>query len=242
LDDSAAALSVAAALEQGIQLAFQLDGSELGSYVFEDDSGGARVLLYETDEGGIGVLAALGRGESWERLVITTLRALHVDPETGEEREGACITACYDCLLTFYNQQHHRVLDRRPVVELLLGLRGATFTPESADKAGYDALLDMAQGIEGKVLARMRTRGFPAPPAHHHVVTDNGVPLAESDLYYPDQKICVMCDGPPHDEPGVAADDAIKRKKLKARGYRVVVVHYADIDAGLDELGKRLGY
>jgi hypothetical protein len=64
LDDSAAALSVAAALEQGIQLAFQLDGSELGSYVFEDDSGGARVLLYETDEGGIGVLAALDRGGS----------------------------------------------------------------------------------------------------------------------------------------------------------------------------------
>jgi hypothetical protein len=187
------ALSFATALVQGIQLAFQLDSSEINGYAFVPDDGPSRVLLYETDEGGIGVLAALGRGEGWTRLIDTTLHALHVDPQTGEEQPGACASACYDCLLTFYNQQHHRVLDRRPAIELLRAMRGSAYTPTAPDALGYDRLIEHSQGIEGEVLEAMRRRGLPAPPEHHRVITVNGSLVAEADLYYPDQRICVMC-------------------------------------------------
>ena len=236
------ALSFGTALVQGIQLAFQLDSSEINGYAFVPTDSPSRVLIYETDEGGIGVLAALGRGDGWARLIDTTLRALHVDPETGDDVAGACATACYDCLLTFYNQQHHRVLDRRPAIELLLAMRGGSYIPTAGDGLSYDGLLEHAQGIERDVLERMRTRGFPAPPEHHHVVKLNGTPIAEADLYYPEQRICVMCDGGPHDQPGVHEEDERKRRGLKGAGYRVVVVRYDAIDDGLDELANRLGW
>ena len=51
-----------------------------------------------------------------------------------------------------------------------------------------------------------------------------------------------MCDGTPHDRPGVKEEDERKRKRLKATGYRVVVIGYDAIDEGLDYLGARLGY
>jgi Domain of unknown function (DUF1998) len=243
LEDGRAAQSVAAGLEQGIQVAFQVDSSELASYVFADDEGGpARVLLYETDEGGIGVLAALARGEGWARLIDTTLRALHVDPESGEDDPGACATACYDCLLTFYNQQYHRILDRRPVVELLCLLRGATFAVTTPEGASYEVLIEHAKGIEPDVLKLMRARGLPAPGEQHRVIKDADAPVAEADLYYPDQRICVMCDGTPHDQAGVSEQDELKRKRLKALGYRVVVIRYDDVEDGVNKLAARLGY
>jgi hypothetical protein len=242
LEAGADALSVGASLIQGIQLAFQLDSSEIDGYAFVSESSPPRVLLYETDEGGIGVLSALGGGEGWSRLIDTTLRALHVDPETGKEQPGACVSACYDCLLTFYNQQHHRVLDRRPAVELLLAMRGGSYTPNAADGPGYDRLIEHAQGIEREVLEVMRRRGLPAPPEHHRVITLDGSLVAEADLYYPDQRICVMCDGTPHDQAGVREEDERKRRELKGAGYRVVVIRYDDLDGGVDDLANRLGF
>ena len=39
----------------------------------------------------------------------------------------------------------------------------------------------------------------------------------------------------------VAAADATKRKRLKAKGYRIVMVKAEEPEAGLDDLETRLG-
>ena len=239
--DESFVLSLGYALIQGIQIAFQLGGSELSGYAFGSDAGGWRILLYETDEGGIGVLSQLGQGRGWTRLIEHTLRALHVDPASGETDRAACVTACYDCLLTFYNQQHHRVLDRTGPAELLLGLRHVPFTSRGAGTDGYEHLLGAAEGMEPDVLDRMRARGYPAPPDGHKTIAIDGAPTASADLYYPERRICVFCDGSPHDKDYVAAADEEKRRKLKAAGYIIVTIRYDAIEEGLDELGRRLG-
>lgn len=236
-----AALSLAHALETGIEVAFQLDDYELSNEVFGDDVTGRRILLYESDEGGIGILSRLGAGREWRRAIDRTLETLHIDPQTGEEAPNACVAACYDCLLTFYNQQWHAVLDRRPAVELLIALREAKFEGGGDDAERYEALLATAEGMEGDVLGRMRERGLAAPEKAHEPIVINGAPVMSADLYYAAERICVMCDGTPHEGESVAAADEKKRKRVKGKGYFVVAVPYDDIDAGLDELEERLG-
>ena len=236
-----AAISLAQALELGIEVAFQLDGAELGSSVAGSDEVGRRILLYETDEGGIGVLHRLGQGREWGRVIDRTLGLLHVDAESGEEQDGACVSACYDCLLTFYNQQWHGVLDRRPAVETLLAVRGADFEGLGGDEDRYEALTATAEGMEGDVLAAMREQGLPAPDSAHETIMVDGVPVLSADLYYAKQRICVMCDGTPHDKESVQVADEAKRAKVKSRGYFVVVVDYRNAGAGIDELAERLG-
>jgi very-short-patch-repair endonuclease len=51
----------------------------------------------------------------------------------------------------------------------------------------------------------------------------------------------LFVDGSPHYRDYIAAADATKRKRLKARGYRIVVVKAEEPEAGLDDLETRLG-
>jgi very-short-patch-repair endonuclease len=67
----------------------------------------------------------------------------------------------------------------------------------------------------------------------------NGEPIAEADLFY-EPRIVVFIDGPDHDKDYVGAADEAKRRKLKARGYQVVVIHHAAVDDGVKELAERL--
>lgn len=236
--DETLARSLGYALEVAIEVAFQLDGSELANYVFFSEATGWRVLLYETDEGGMGVLHQLGRGEGWDRLLNHARQVLHVTLE-GKEEDDACAAACYDCLLSFYNQQYHDLLDRRPVVALLASLAGEAFETHGAPN-GYEPLLATAVGMEGAVLKRMMARGLPAPDDAHKVI-QIGDEFVEADLFYAQGSVCVFCDGTPHDGAAVAAADERKRNQLKSRGYKVVAVGYGDVDTGLDELALRLG-
>ena len=236
--DETLARSLGYALEVAIEVAFQLDGSELANYVFFSEATGWRVLLYETDEGGMGVLHQLGRGEGWDRLLTHARQVLHVTLE-GKEEDDACAAACYDCLLSFYNQQYHELLDRRPVVALLASLAGEAFETHGAPN-GYEPLLATAVGMEGAVLKRMMARGLPAPDDAHKVI-QIGDEFVEADLFYAQGSVCVFCDGTPHDGAAVAAADERKRSQLKSRGYKVVAVGYGDVDTGLDELALRLG-
>ena len=233
------ALTLMHALRTGIQVAFGLDQSELGGFVFPQPDGRKRILLYETDEGGIGVLEQLGRGEGWQRLIDRTLEIVHIDLATGKERD-ACAKACYDCLLSFYNQADHASLDRSLVVSLLQGLRGGSHE-FSSDDGGWEEFQREAVGMEPTVLARLRKRGLPPPDRMHEVIRIDGEPVAEADLVY-DPKLLVFVDGSPHRKDYVAVADEEKRRKLKARGYRLVVVTEEDIEGGVSALAAQLGF
>ena len=136
------AVTLAIALERGIEAAFQLEDSELNSQDLPDPDDRGRALLTESAEGGAGVLRRLvDDPEALKLAARTALRILHFDPDTGAELdegfpgEDRCVRACYDCLLSYGNQSLHELINRHLVKDLLLGLTTATLYSERIEPA-----------------------------------------------------------------------------------------------------------
>ena len=73
------------------------------------------ILFYEASEGGAGVLKRmLDSSERWRILAAEALRLMHYESKDGDLRsvEGACVKGCYQCLLSYYNQPDHDLIDR----------------------------------------------------------------------------------------------------------------------------------
>ncbi|MBK9138901.1 MAG: DEAD/DEAH box helicase [Verrucomicrobia bacterium] len=232
------------ALSYGFQVAFSADESEVGGHVFVVPGNAARIrlLLYEQDEGGAGLLRNLVDQAAWQRMATRALEIVHVDPATGQEMEGACDTACYDCLLSFYNQQHHRHLDRRVVVQALRQLLQVEpfQMAEPGSGATWDQFRAAAIGAEPTVVDALQARNFPLPECQHEIIRDpEGVPVAEADLLYRN-KIVVWVQGAPHEQPHVQHRDEDQKRRLKALGYRVVEIWPDHLDDGLRDLAQRL--
>ncbi|HXF07868.1 MAG TPA: DEAD/DEAH box helicase [Candidatus Acidoferrales bacterium] len=115
------------ALKRGIEAVFQLEESELLAEPLPSRSERRGVLFYEATEGGAGVLSRLvGEPDALARVAQAALRLLHLKlpnalselratpPEALQDEPGtACVAGCYRCLLSYYNQPDHELLDRR---------------------------------------------------------------------------------------------------------------------------------
>lgn len=236
--------SVLDALLAGFEVAFSCDESEISGHVFEipNQDGKVRILIYEQDEGGAGLLANLRDHEAWQRVATRALEILHVDPDTGLDRADACDRACYDCLLSYRNQFRHDQLSRHHALPLLKALRDCQPFQVAQDGAGltWDDLIANGVGAEPTVLKRMRQRGFPLPVGQHEVIRDaTKVPITEADLLYPN-KLVVWVQGDPHHTEKEKLKDAAKKQKLKGLAWRVVEVWAENIDTDLNHLAERL--
>jgi len=121
-----AALTLQYAVERGIEAEFQLEDSELSSERLPDDHHRGRTLYVEAAEGGAGVLRRLyHEPEALARAARTALEILHVDPDTGLEKDDACVRGCYRCVLSYGNQLFHDAIDRRESVPVLRRLTAA---------------------------------------------------------------------------------------------------------------------
>lgn len=229
------------ALSSGFQVAYSADQSELGGFLFDhpETPGFVRLLLYETDEGGQGLLNHLTDTEGWRRVATRALEILHVDPSTGGDVDGACERACYDCLLSFYNQLHHRILDRRLVVPFLVRLLQAAVSLGGGEDR-WDELEQAAVGAEPDVIRRMRELRLPQPNGQHRVIRRaDGSPVTEADLFF-EPNLVVWVQGTPHAKAYVAQRDERLRRELKGLGYRLVEVWGDRINEGLRELALAL--
>ena len=152
---------------------------------------------------------------------------MHFDPDTGSDsRESDCSRACYDCLLSYYNQRDHKMLDRHLVKDYLLKLaQSTTFTTGSQDS--YDELYnnlrlltDVRSELERKFLEHIyKTKRRLPDFAQHKIKEMNVIP---DFIYKPN--VCVFCDGSVHDQPQQKESDKNIRMQLKDQGYRVVVI------------------
>ncbi|HNT06619.1 MAG TPA: hypothetical protein PKJ21_10640, partial [Anaerolineae bacterium] len=157
--------------------------------------------------------------------------------------EGGCERACYDCLLTFYNQMDHEWIDRQLVLPWLVALDGLRVEESGSVAAGptLEELLARCQsGLERQVLRAIAERGLRLPDAAQKTLYDHDEPLAVADLFY-EPNLAVFVDGPPHEQASVAAADEVKRRRLKAKGWRVFVVRGESQGQDLEELGRALG-
>ncbi len=236
-------------LARALTVAFNLDEREINEFLVpspDANSAPYRIVLYETTVGGSGVLASLAEPGRLATMVARARELLHEgDPE------GGCQKACYACLLSFYNQRAHALLDRTLVLPWLQALGNGgnadrtgrthplTVTPVVSEER-FKALVTQCQSdLEREVLQTIRERGLPLPDVAQKVLYDGDEPLAIADFFY-EPRIVVFVDGSPHYRDYVQEADRRKRRRLKALGYRVVVVRAGKSEAGLADLAARL--
>jgi len=233
---------------RALMVAFNLDENELDGFLAPGPSEGVpyRLVLYETAVGGSGVLASLAEPGRLGMAVTRAQELLHEgDPEarTEQGRSGGCERACYDCLLSFYNQRDHDLLDRRPVLPFLRSLEGLTVEPVQPTIVGptlEDLLAQCGSDLERQVLRAIHQRGLPLPDAAQKTLYEDDEPIATADFFYA-PKIVIFVDGSPHYRDYIQAADDRKRRRLKARGYRILALTGAQLDEGLDKLAQWLG-
>jgi len=245
-DDSDAekyAYTLMYALQASMGTHFGIDEDELGGQVY--GSVGApqdrRILIYEMDEGGIGVLDRMTDADTWLAVAKQALDILHVCPD-GTEQDGACQASCYECLRSFYNQWHHDTLDRTLVTGVFQELaQGADFTMNTTTKSWDQVVTSFDSATEEAMVATLRNAGLPAPTAAHQSLPPDA-PVASADLYYvgEGQRIAVFLDGSVHQDPTQQKLDTVRRAKLKDCGYSVIEIRYDDLDAGIHKLKTRL--
>ncbi|ARU18281.1 DEAD/DEAH box helicase [Croceicoccus marinus] len=126
------------ALTRAIEAEHVLETGELlGEPMPTRDSRNA-ILFYEASEGGAGVLKRLMEGaDQWRALAEKALDLMHYHRDGAEfaDKNDACVKGCYRCLLSYYNQPDHELIDRQDEEVLSVLLRLAECTEDFAAAA-----------------------------------------------------------------------------------------------------------
>ena len=228
-------LSLKNALKRGIEVAFQLDGSEIAAELMPNEEEASALLLYESAEGGAGVLSRLVESPSALRqLGRTALEVCHwrlSDPLPAigaalEDADPDCEAGCYRCLLGYHNQREHDRIDRRipELKQFLLDLAGAELVGQGGSDSRserLERLLGFCQsGLERLWLETAFRLGHHLPDDAQKEVSGHFV---TPDFTYREATALVFIDGPHHNKPLQQRLDQQKRQALKDAGIRVVV-------------------
>lgn len=151
--DEEALTTLQHALRRGIETSFQLEEGELLVEPLPDAANRQGLLFYEATEGGAGVLSRLVHEPSaLARVAREALRVIHLDVNADPDvpvpdlaaladvKETACVAGCYRCLLSYYNQPDHDLIDRRnadarAVLVRLTGIQTALVAPSEEQLA-----------------------------------------------------------------------------------------------------------
>jgi superfamily II DNA/RNA helicase len=182
-------------LLRGIEAVFQLEEGEILAEPMpaRDDRNG--FLLYEATEGGAGVLTRLvAEPGTIAEIARVALSVMHFDVDgprglPAEQRDlsdvagTSCVAACYRCLMSYYNQPDHEILDRRDAKarEILLRLarsRTEGLAGEAEPPAGGEGTAPPPPGDSAlaRWLALAEARSVPRPDPE---------PLAENGIRFP---------------------------------------------------------
>jgi very-short-patch-repair endonuclease len=223
--------SFEAALKSAIREEYQLEDSELASEPLPTIDQRDLILIYEASEGGAGVLRQLVEDPlALQRVGRSALEICHYDPNNADDLGGpagakeGCEAACYDCLMSYTNQQDHERLDRKLVKEwfFMLSQAAVESAPGSQPKADHLArLLDSCGSeLERKWLRFLDERGYNLPSDAQVLIEECGT---RPDFLYREHGMAIYIDGPIHDYPDRAARDKDQDACLDAAGYNWVL-------------------
>lgn len=222
----AAMATIQAALARGIEQTFQIESSELAVEPLPQRSERQSLLLYESAEGGAGVLNQIATDSIHLSLAARKALALmhFTVPEgpfgldqlseidTDGEVRFTCEAACYHCLLSYFNQPDHELIDRHDPE----ALRFLVALANGSVKASSDLPVTIEQGQAGEatlldrwlaVVAELRLRA----PDQIRVPLNGSDAIA--DAVYREARAVVMLGTAPSEIEARVAD----------RGYRLIL-------------------
>ena len=200
------------ALTRGIDLVFQLEESEVLSEPTPTRDSRRAILSLEASEGGAGVLSRLiSETGSFARVAREALTLMHYtnveeairsgDPGDLEPlHEAGCVKGCYRCLLSYFNQPDHELIDRTDPEVLRLLLRLARSEVRPLEKGGR------GEGKWANAFARWKMKTPDAQP-----ISASGVDVP---YVWRDMLIAAM--------PGTPSSET--RDTLEARGFTLVAL------------------
>ena len=142
-EQEAVVATIQHALARAVEAIYQLEEGEILVEPTPNRKERRALLFYEAAEGGAGALSRLAMEPgAFERIAHKALVIMHYAPESFAlaAKEGTealqpgeparCVAGCYRCLLSYFNQPDHEIIDRRlqPVLEFLLRLAYAEVT------------------------------------------------------------------------------------------------------------------
>jgi hypothetical protein len=228
-------VSLKSAIKRGIEVAFQLDGSEIAAELMPNEESATALLLYESAEGGAGALSRLVESSAalqavartaleichwqWEGDVpVLESQLINADPE--------CEAGCYRCLLGYHNQRDHDAIDRRlpELKQWLLDLARSELVGQGG-LDGRSAILERLDALAASALERL---WLDTLYRHGHQLPDSAqqeVPghFVTPDFTYKQACAVVFIDGPHHEKPLQQRLDQQKRQALTDAGITVVV-------------------
>jgi len=214
------------ALKRAIEAVFQVEPNEIGVFaVGKDDA--PNILIYEASEGSLGILSLFVEDlAAFHKVITKAIEICRFDDETYKA------PASYDDLLSYYNQRDHKRIDRALIKDALEKLRIARITlPVGKNFSNYDEqyqsllrTLDPTSSTERAFVDYLYQNGLRLPDAAQKRV--EGI-FCQPDFFY-EPRIWIFCDGTPHDNADIKADDEAKRQAIIARGDEVWVWRYRE--------------
>jgi hypothetical protein len=222
--------SFQAALKIAIQSYYQLEDAELAAEPLPDSDNRRVILLYESAEGGAGVLGRLvDDPQALSEVARVALELCHFHHETGDDlghgprTQEPCEAACYDCLMSYGNQPDHRMLDRKEIRDRLLQLASATVVgsptavPRSQHLAGLRA--QCQSSLERQWLDVIEANGYRLPSHAQRLIVECGT---RPDFVYENHFTVIYVDGPHHEYPDRQQRDRDKQTCLEDAGWTVL--------------------
>jgi len=236
--------TLAQAIIEGIQISMNVDVDEVRYFLMPDPQNNKKssIVLYETSEGGAGILESFLNRSSFHDIMRQSLIILH------ENEEKQCDRACYECLCNYYNQYDHDILDRKLVLPILRNLLKAdiriALDSSPSTKNHYENLISLCEStLEKQTLTAIHQAGLPLPDNAQEIVAEGDIIVARPDFTYNKggHSILIFVDGPDHDNEAQKRDDSMKRDRLDLMGYTIFVIRYNDdVKGKIQELSDLL--
>jgi very-short-patch-repair endonuclease len=228
--------SLQAALKRAIEVRYQLEDDELAAEPLPGDDNRRVLLFYEAAEGGAGVLRRLvDDPEGLAGVAREALRLCHFDPATGNDLRRApraredCEAACYDCLMSYYNQRDHQMLDRQAIRDLLLQLASAHTITSPGPLPRQEHLQRLLQisnsSLEQEWLRYLDQQDLRLPSHAQVLIESCGT---RPDFLFEQELTAVYVDGPAHDYPERQARDEAQTECMQDLGYTVIRFGYRE--------------
>jgi very-short-patch-repair endonuclease len=232
------------ALKRGIEAVYQLEESELMAEPLPTRDNRQSILLFEAAEGGAGVLTRLAtEPDALASVAAKALEVMHFKaPPAGQawkrdslveeldhNGEPYCEAGCYRCLLSYYNQPDHVLIDRKDkaagglLLDMLCRLTQAWTNQGTQGRAPQehdDQLIRTAGStLEQAWLEHVKQHGYLKPDRGQHRLADA---TACADFFYDELNLVIFIDGPHHDKQSQRLHDAEINRKLEDLGFIVV--------------------